>query len=139
MRVIFQGGDHFSARLLSRGRTLSRLYRVADKFEHVDFTVLLLRYLSSGWLRDSYPLTWPPTPKRFPPRSISNFIFWLVSRIWPWPSPLRNVCNGVTISPRRSQAYISSRLRNEAYKMCGFTGLNASYTKNEEAQQVLLL
>src|SRR6266702_3896203 len=80
-----------------------------------------------GVLGGSYPLTWPPTPNRFPPRSISNFIFWLVSKIWPWASLRRNVCNGVTASPRRSQAYISSRLRNEAYKMCGFTGLNASY------------
>jgi hypothetical protein len=61
---------------------------------------------------------------KFPARSMSNFIFWFISILEP--SPQRNVSNGATVLPRRSQLYISSRRRNEAYNICDFRGLNAS-------------
>ena len=63
---------------------------------------------------------------KFPARSMSNFIFWFISILEP--SPQRNVSNGATVLPRRSQLYISSRRRNEAYNICDFRGLNASCT-----------
>ena len=70
MRVIFQRG----------GGPIERSYfdfvvcGLCTEAEYIDVTVLVISTVR--WVPgDSDTLTWSPTPIKFPPRSMSNFIF----------------------------------------------------------------